>query len=190
VTVQHWKCELESRLQDLVISVPPSSILDHLADDLGGMARSYLSDGDHFLSSGDPVNALASWAYALGWIDAGASLGVFTTRVRDPGWIFSHIHPFPGFESFLREKTARYHALLHSAIQSVVPSPEPDTVMHDAAARFLAASVVSREYGRYFCTLGRLDNALGSFSYGHAWLDSGVRAGLFRVAGKREIFTL
>lgn len=188
--VQHWKCELEYRLQNLTISVTPSSILDHLADDLGGMARSYHSDGDYFLASGDPVNALASFAYALGWIDAGASLGVFTTQVRDPGWIFSSILPSPGFEPFLQEKTARYQVLLHSAIESVSPSPEPDTVMHDAAVRFLAASIVSSEFGRYFCTLGRLENALGSFSYGHAWLDSGVRSGLFRVTGKREIFTL
>lgn len=154
------------------------------------MARSYLSDGDHFLSSGDPVNALASWAYALGWIDAGASLGLLLTEVQDPGWIFSDIPSSTGDAAHLREKTARYQFLLFSAITSVVPAPEPETEMHCASERFTMACLVSREFGRFFCTMGRLHNALGSYSYGHAWLDTGVRAGLFRVTGRREIFAV
>lgn len=41
------------------------------------MARSYLDDGRHFADQGDPVNALAAYAYGHGWLDAGARLGLF-----------------------------------------------------------------------------------------------------------------
>ncbi|MFB6255666.1 MAG: DUF357 domain-containing protein [Haloplanus sp.] len=41
------------------------------------MARSYLEDGRHFRAEGDPVNALAAFAYGHGWLDAGARLGLF-----------------------------------------------------------------------------------------------------------------
>lgn len=185
-----WRDELDFRLRHLAIPIPIASILFPVAEDLEKMARSYLSDGDHFLSSGDPVNALASWAYALGWIDAGASLGLFSTEVQDPGWIFPAISSHTGDAAHLREKTGRYQSLLYSAITSVVPAPEPDTAMYRASERFIMASVVSREFGRFFCTMGRLHNALGSYSYGHAWLDTGVWAGLFRVTGRREIFAI
>lgn len=42
------------------------------------MARSYLEDGRHFREAGDPVNALASFSYGHGWLDAGARLGVLS----------------------------------------------------------------------------------------------------------------
>lgn len=188
--VHSWRDELDFRLGHLSLTPPQGSILSSIAGDLEGMARSYLSDGDHFLSTGDPVNALASWAYALGWIDAGACLGLFVSEVQDPGWIFFSIPPATGDAAHLREKTGRYQSLLFSAITSVVPAPEQKTGMYRASKRFLMASAVSREFGRFFCTMGRLHNALGSYSYGHAWLDTGVRAGLFRVAGSREIFAI
>jgi hypothetical protein len=41
------------------------------------MARSYLEDGRHFRANGDPVNALAAFAYGHAWLDAGARLGLF-----------------------------------------------------------------------------------------------------------------
>jgi hypothetical protein len=42
------------------------------------MAQSYLQDGRHFRASGDPVNALASFSYGYGWLDAGVRMGLFT----------------------------------------------------------------------------------------------------------------
>lgn len=41
------------------------------------MARSYLDDGRHFKTEDDPVNALASFSYGHGWVDAGARIGLF-----------------------------------------------------------------------------------------------------------------
>ncbi|WP_394337427.1 DUF357 domain-containing protein [Halococcoides cellulosivorans] len=40
------------------------------------MAQAYLDDGRHFRATDDPVNALAAYSYAYGWLDAGARIGV------------------------------------------------------------------------------------------------------------------
>ena len=47
------------------------------------MAESYLEDGRHFRSQGDPVNALASFSYGHGWMDAGARIGLFEVPPDD-----------------------------------------------------------------------------------------------------------
>ena len=41
------------------------------------MAEAYLNDGRHFREQDDLVNALASFSYGHGWMDAGARIGVF-----------------------------------------------------------------------------------------------------------------
>ena len=41
------------------------------------MAKSYYEDAKHFEEKGDRVNAFAALAYAHGWLDAGARLGLF-----------------------------------------------------------------------------------------------------------------
>lgn len=51
------------------------------------MARSYLEDGRHFREQGDLVNALASFSYGHGWMDAGARMGVF--EVPRDGHLFT-----------------------------------------------------------------------------------------------------
>ena len=42
------------------------------------MAGAYLDDGRHFREDDDPVNALASFAYGHGWLDAGARVGLLS----------------------------------------------------------------------------------------------------------------
>lgn len=41
------------------------------------MATSYLEDGEHFRERDDLVNALASFSYGYGWLDAGVRVGLF-----------------------------------------------------------------------------------------------------------------
>jgi len=41
------------------------------------MARSYLSDANHFKDGGDFVNAFAAVNYAHAWLDAGAIVKIF-----------------------------------------------------------------------------------------------------------------
>jgi hypothetical protein len=51
------------------------------------MARSYLEDGRHFREEDDLVNALASFSYGHGWLDAGARMGIF--EVPTEGHLFT-----------------------------------------------------------------------------------------------------
>ena len=41
------------------------------------MIERYLSDADYFAKKGDVVTAFAALNYAHGWLDAGASVGLF-----------------------------------------------------------------------------------------------------------------
>ncbi|WP_066415675.1 DUF357 domain-containing protein [Halorubrum aethiopicum] len=56
---------------------PADTPLGDAADDVAEMAESYLEDGRHFRADDDPVNALASYSYGYGWLDAGVRLGLF-----------------------------------------------------------------------------------------------------------------
>jgi hypothetical protein len=58
-------------------AVPPGTPLGEAAAETYEMAESYLADGQHFREKDDPVNALASFSYGYGWLDAGVRLGLF-----------------------------------------------------------------------------------------------------------------
>ncbi|XVH31170.1 DUF357 domain-containing protein [Haloferacaceae archaeon DSL9] len=59
-------------------SPPADTPLGTAAADCREMARSYLDDGRHFRDRGDLVNALASFSYGYGWLDAGVRMGLFS----------------------------------------------------------------------------------------------------------------
>jgi len=52
--------------------------LAEAATDCRAMATSYLKDGRHFRKEDDLVNALASFSYGYGWLDAGVRMGLFS----------------------------------------------------------------------------------------------------------------
>ena len=56
---------------------PTDTPLGTGAADVLEMAESYLADGRHFRADDDPVNALASYSYGYGWLDAGVRMGLF-----------------------------------------------------------------------------------------------------------------
>ncbi|WP_423751317.1 DUF357 domain-containing protein [Salinirarus marinus] len=60
------------------IRAPPGTPLGDAAVECREMAESYLDDGRHFREEGDPVNALASYSYGYGWLDAGVRFGLFS----------------------------------------------------------------------------------------------------------------
>ncbi len=68
---------LAAALSAAELAPPEGTPLYEAALDYEEMARSYLEDGRHFRAEDDPVNALASFAYGHGWMDAGARIGVF-----------------------------------------------------------------------------------------------------------------
>lgn len=60
-------------------AVPSGTPLGEAAAEVYEMAESYLDDGRHFRANDDPVNALASFSYGYGWLDAGVRVGLFET---------------------------------------------------------------------------------------------------------------
>lgn len=59
-------------------AAPDGSPLAEGAAECLEMAEAYLEDGRHFRDDDDPVNALASFAYGHGWLDAGARVGLLS----------------------------------------------------------------------------------------------------------------
>jgi hypothetical protein len=78
---------LADALAAATIAVPPDTPLGAAAEECEEMARSYLDDGRHFRDQGDRVNALASFSYGYGWLDAGVRIGLFA--VPDDSHLFT-----------------------------------------------------------------------------------------------------
>ena len=66
---------------------PADTPLGEAAADCREMALSYLEDGRHFRESDDLVNALASFSYGYGWLDAGVRMGLFS--IPDDSHLFT-----------------------------------------------------------------------------------------------------
>ena len=79
---------LAEALEAAEIAAPVGTPLYEAAEEYEEMARSYLEDGRHFREDDDPVNALASFSYGHGWLDAGARIGVFD--VPSEGHLFTN----------------------------------------------------------------------------------------------------
>lgn len=72
-----YEALLAEALVEATIAAPEGTPLRVAAEEYREMAQSYLTDGRHFRETGDPVNALAAFAYGHAWLDAGARIGVF-----------------------------------------------------------------------------------------------------------------
>jgi uncharacterized protein len=78
--------------------------------------------------------------------------------------------------SEIMEKVARYEAMLRVELEhvAIISNNEISTDV----------LVMARSYyedGLHFLALGDLVNALVCFSYGHGWVDAGVRLGALRT---------
>jgi hypothetical protein len=74
---------LAAALEAADIAAQEGTPLYEAGEECEEMARSYLEDGRHFRKEGDLVNALASFSYGHGWMDAGARIGVFEVPTED-----------------------------------------------------------------------------------------------------------
>lgn len=174
----------------MVSSAPPEgSALAGVCACVLRMVSSYLSDGTVFAGRGDLVNAHASFAYAYGWLDAGAYLGLYHGRTVPEGYDFVTSTGLD-LRAHLEEKTARYERLLVEANSSVSPAPDSETPMYRAACEVGDAGRAALARGQGCAGDGQLEEALGWYSYGYGWLDAGVQAGLFVIQGRRDIFTV
>ncbi len=87
----------------------------------------------------------------------------------------------------LQEKTLRYKGLLCEAIADVRKVPVTDDRLARVADEYLTMAKSYYADGVHFIETGDPVNALVCFSYGHAWLDAGVRLGVFSTT-KKELF--
>jgi hypothetical protein len=78
---------LAEALDAATVAAPAETPLSAAAAEHLEMAESYLEDGRHFLAEDDPVNALASFSYGHGWLDAGARAGLLD--VPEDGHLFT-----------------------------------------------------------------------------------------------------
>jgi uncharacterized protein len=182
-----YRQNLGTILDDMHRSAAVSTPLGDVCSDIIEMVHSYLADAAVFHTSGDLVNEYASLAYLHGWVDAARYLGYITTgelAILLPDDTF-----FPDSEQEkLREKACRYHRMLSEAVISVEIAPVSGSPLYQASAymeekaRYSALHTIPDPLTGY-------GHALGELSYWYGWLDTGVRAGLFRITGDPHLFT-
>jgi len=180
---------LEKILGEISPSPPEGTPLHRVAREAREMADAYVLDGRTFLSSGDPMNALAAFTYASGWLDASSALGLFTKKAAlgIPGFA-GEASPMDPVR--LREKTERYRKMLSAALESLECSPDPGSPLFPAATLVLERTGEILKEGDLLAREGKHADALARYSHGHGWLDAGVRAGLFRILHSRDLFTV
>ena len=154
------------------------------------MIDAYIADGNGFLARNDNINAYASYWYALGWMDSGIFLGLISGPASgmQPDLTGSTMNsPNVGL---LHEKTTRYRSLLGQALESLDTAPEVGSSLCSAAETMQGVAGSWCNQGIVLEECGTMAEALGAYSYGFAWLDAGVRFGLFRIMKNRELFTI
>ncbi|MCK9306384.1 DUF357 domain-containing protein [Methanoculleus sp. YWC-01] len=171
------------------IAVPEGTLLYRVADEVVEMATAYHSDGVVFLRTGDVVNALAAFAYGLGWLDAGSRLGLLEPLAAHPPDPVDACIP-DSRSAHLDEKTHRYRRMLDSALSMVETGPDQASPLYAGAETLRSTAQSWYAEGVELLDAGDRAGALARFSYGYAWLDAGIRAGLFRITGERGLFTV
>jgi len=89
----------------------------------------------------------------------------------------------------LEEKTNRYMVMLERALKDVKTSAGEGSYLRKIADDYLDMARSYYNDGVHFVENEDQVNALVCFSYGHAWLDAGVRLGVFTVKNP-ELFAI
>ena len=189
MTLEEYGVLFLAALRRTRIAVPAGPFLYRAAEEVVEMTAAYESDGGIFLRTGDPVNALAAFAYGLGWLDAGSRIGLLEPLAAHPPDRVNTCIP-DSQSAHLDEKTHRYRRMLDSALAMVEMGPDMASPLYTGADGLRSAA-----HSWYAEGVERLDSgdragALARFSYGYAWLDAGVRAGLYRITGDRSLITV
>ncbi len=91
--------------------------------------------------------------------------------------------------AFLDEKVKRYENLLSTALLSFKVAAQDNSHLRKVADDFSTMAQAYYDDGRFFLEHEDKVNALACFSYGHAWLDAGVKLGVFKVSDE-NLFTI
>ncbi len=89
----------------------------------------------------------------------------------------------------LEEKVNRYEGLLYKALSGYEIAAQEKSHLWNVANDLSTMARAYYEDGKFFLAQGDLVNALACFSYGHAWLDAGVKLGVFKVSDE-NLFTI
>jgi len=90
----------------------------------------------------------------------------------------------------LNDKLGRYEKLTKQALETVSITQGLNIKEMKIAGDFLSMAKNYYADARHFRQNGELETALAAFSYAHAWLDAGVRAGILDGKGNDRLFTL
>jgi len=90
----------------------------------------------------------------------------------------------------VEEKALRYRKLTEQAFEKVSVKAEEGGVDFKRAEDFLSMARNYLDDGTHFQEKGEHALALAAFSYAHAWLDAGVRAGFLDGKQDNRLFTL
>lgn len=168
---------------------PEGTVLHYAWNSISAMTTAYLNDGKIFYAKGDLVNALAAFSYAAGWLGAGYELGLIVSSTPLPSLHLGHL-PEVDVSDRLLEKRTRYHHMLEQGIRSLEIAPDRQSTLYQGAEVLLTAARSALSHGERFSARACPLQALWCYSFGHGWLDAGVRTGLFRIIGDRTLFTI
>lgn len=90
----------------------------------------------------------------------------------------------------LIEKTEKYRELTETALEKARITVPENSSLYVVAKDFYEMSENYFNDAKHFQDEGKYGMALAAFSYSHAWLDAGARAGLFEVNNDYRLFTL
>lgn len=93
-------------------------------------------------------------------------------------------------EKQLKDRVNRYRKITQEALQKINIMVKKDTKEGTIAMDYLTMANNYFNDAIHFQDQGEYILALAAFSYAHAWLDAGVRAGLFDGKEDDRLFTL
>jgi len=89
----------------------------------------------------------------------------------------------------LKEYTTKYKTILKLALNTIKQNIKNESHLKDMAVDFLSMANNYLKDGEVLEKKGDLVRALASYSYAYAWIDAGVRVGLF-YGTDNKLFTL
>lgn len=92
-------------------------------------------------------------------------------------------------EKELKERVKRYRQLTQAALKKVSIKSGKGSREFAIAADFIAMAQNYFNDAKHFEEKGKLLLALAAYSYAHAWLDAGVRAGILDGKNDDNLFT-
>lgn len=92
-------------------------------------------------------------------------------------------------KTVLEEKVRRYEDMLRKALGAFEVAPQENSHLRKVADDFSNMAGSYYKDGMHFLEEEDMVNALVCFSYGHAWLDAGVKLGVFK-ASDEALFTV